>query len=722
MLKTEPCPTLLELARPVTGKTATEPERPYRPRLAGLLEGPQRLLLAVLDRIYGSAWNPLHRSGGIAALLLVVTAVTGIYLLVFYRVSDPYASVVAIHEQAWAGRWIRALHRYASDGALLFIVLHALKMLFAGRTWGARALAWISGVLLTLTVLFCGWTGLVMIWDLQAQALALESVRLLDLLPIFSMPISRIFAENDLSASFFFMNLFLHVALPLGLALLMLVHVSRVARPAWLPPAEVRRPILLAWILLSILLPLPLLEPADLLSIPGQVPLDLFFGFWVPAAQALPPWQHLLLWLGAVGASLSLVCWWRPSRAPEPSWVDPDLCTGCSQCYHDCPYGAISMVERQDSLELNGRHSEKVALVDPSRCVSCGICAGSCAPMGMGPPDRTGRHQLSRLRRFLDGARPQPDQVVVFACRHSGCSEGLPPGALVYPVECAGSLHSSMIEVALRGGAGGVYVLSCPPGDCLNREGPRWLEARMYHGREAELQERVDRERVRLGHFSAAERGRAHRNVESLRRAMADRHKAGDRPPHRNGAPAGPGRGKRPTGVRFSNQARRVAALAFTAAVLVALGRAASIPMGQTADKAELRLSWQTAATRIQIDLSQRQPDPSVPAHMQAMTETHLLAYRLRVLVDGQQRIDRRVAPPGVHGDRPLVVLEALPLEPGAAAIEVEFAPEPSSDPELAEAVGRAPRFHLLQAIESRPGRVVLVRLKEPGGLEVAQE
>jgi coenzyme F420-reducing hydrogenase delta subunit len=50
-----------------------------------------------------------------------------------------------------------------------------------------------------------------------------------------------------------------------------------------------------------------------------------------------------------------------------------------------------------------------------------------------------------------------------------------------------------------------VLVLACPPRDCWNREGPRWLVERMYHEREAELQARVDRDRVRVVHATAAE-------------------------------------------------------------------------------------------------------------------------------------------------------------------------------------------------------------------------
>ena len=48
-------------------------------------------------------------------------------------------------------------------------------------------------------------------------------------------------------------------------------------------------------------------------------------------------------------------------------------------------------------------------------------------------------------------------------------------------------------------------VAACPPRDCWNREGVAWLEERLYEGREAELQDRVDRRRLRVEYAGEAE-------------------------------------------------------------------------------------------------------------------------------------------------------------------------------------------------------------------------
>jgi coenzyme F420-reducing hydrogenase delta subunit/NAD-dependent dihydropyrimidine dehydrogenase PreA subunit len=177
--------------------------------------------------------------------------------------------------------------------------------------------------------------------------------------------------------------------------------------------------------------------------------------------------------------------------------VNPNLCVGCEQCFVDCPYEAIAMLPRTDG----DPRSELVALVNPEVCVSCGICAGSCAPMGVGPPGRDGRDQLQRVRQFLDDSPPGPTDVVVIACAYGGGDvAGLTrfKDALVYGISCVGSLHTSVVEIMVRAGAGGVLIVSCPGRDCWNREGPKWAAQRLFEGREAELQERVDRARVRM--------------------------------------------------------------------------------------------------------------------------------------------------------------------------------------------------------------------------------
>lgn len=94
-------------------------------------------------------------------------------------------------------------------------------------------------------------------------------------------------------------------------------------------------------------------------------------------------------------------------------------------------------------------------------------------------------------------------------------------GAHVHTVSCAGNLHSSVIERMLRGGAAGVMVCACPPRDCESREGPKWLHERLYNDREAELQARVDRRRVRVATFAPGDRRGAIAAYEAFAHQLA---------------------------------------------------------------------------------------------------------------------------------------------------------------------------------------------------------
>ena len=472
---------------------------------------------AVANRIHGSAYNPFYRSGALTVALLVVLLATGLYLLLFYRIGAPYASVARLDAQPWLGRWIRTVHRLAADAAVVTSLVHALRMLAQRRTWGRRALAWMSGVGLLALIMISGWTGYVLVWDTFGQALAVQGARMLDLLPLFSEPLGRAFiGERPLPGAFFFLNLFLHIALPIGMGVALLAHVSRMARPVLLPSRRA-----MWWggavlVAVSVAWPVRMTAEASPFTLPATVPLDVFYGFWVPAARQVSATTMVAVAALATAALLLVPRLTRPApaRLAPASVVNERVCTGCEQCALDCPWEAITMVRREVGRDT------LVARVDPSRCVSCGICAASCAPMGVGPVGRTGRDQLGDVRAFVAMHPGIARDVVVVACARGGGGAGLAHSfdeAPVMPAPCAGSVHTSVIEYLVRAGAKGVLVLACPVEDCWNREGTKWLAQRLYHEREAELQERVDRRRIALANLSIGERAEARAALARLR-------------------------------------------------------------------------------------------------------------------------------------------------------------------------------------------------------------
>ena len=493
-------------------------------RRLGLLS---RRLVAGLDalmtRLYGWERNPIHQTGTVAVAMLLVLLGTGLYLVLFYRVGAPADSVARLAADPWLGSWLRTLHRYASDVFVVAAVLHALRIFAQDRSWGPRTLAWLTGLFLFGAGLVCAWTGYVMAWDTFGERLALEGGRLLDTLPILSEPVSRIFAgDGPLPSAFFFVNLFVHIALPLGLGAGLWLHVSRLARPTLLPPRRLLWGMIGALTIVSVLLPATLGPAADPLRLARSTPIDVIAAWWLPLSERLPAG---IAWGAGLAATVLAVLVPRLTRRPRaeawaPSWVDPRLCTGCNQCPQDCPWEAITMVARDDDRPT------LVARVDPSRCVSCGICAGSCAPMGVGPPSRTGRDQLSRVREVelpaFAGAQGGP--IVAVCCAEAPAAHVAAlreRGAHIHLVPCVGNLHSSVIELYLRRGVPGVWVGGCPPRDCHSREGPKWLQERLFNQREAELQPRVDRRRVGTATLASGDLAGAIAAFEAFARGLA---------------------------------------------------------------------------------------------------------------------------------------------------------------------------------------------------------
>ncbi len=483
-----------------------------------------------MNALYTWRFNPLYHSGAVTQMLMVVLMVTGVYLIFFYRISAPYESVDRITNQVWFGRWIRSFHRYASDAAVVSIAFHMLRVFVQDRTWGPRTLAWISGLTLLFVTFVCGWTGYVMVWDVQAMVLAVEGARFLDVLPIFSEPIGRTFVTSGaLPSAFFFLNLFLHVALPLTIFVVIWIHVSRIARPRLFPPKKLTWSIIGLLVGMSVIWPILMGPEADVFRIAEKAPFDVFYSFWLPITKLMPAG---LGWLAVIGLSTLLLLvplLTRPAAVeiPKPSTVNEALCDACRQCYIDCPYEAIAMIDREDSKR------GQVAHVHPELCVSCGICSASCAPMSVGPPLQNGRVQLAGVKEFINEENVAEQKVVIVACGNGAggiVANGFPE-APVLGVECAGSIHTSVLEYLVRAGAQGVLVAVCPPHDCWSREGPQWMSERIYNDREAELQPRVDKRRIRVAYASAAELPVVYREYQNY---LADLDKLDAKEPERN--------------------------------------------------------------------------------------------------------------------------------------------------------------------------------------------
>ena len=468
----------------------------------------------LLDTLFGSDWNPLANLGPLGWFLFWIVAGTGIYLFIFFDtgVVNAYQSVEWLSGSQWFHAGLaRSLHRYASDLLVVIMLVHLVREWSFDRYRGKRWFSWFTGVPVIWFVYMSGITGYWLVWDKLAQYVALTTTELLDALPFFAEPIARNFlTPESLSGRFFTLMVFLHIAIPLLLLLMMWIHIQRIASARTRPPRGLSVLTLAALVIVSFALPAPLQGPADLSTIPARVGLDWFILGLYPVIDLVPP---SVIWTGAmlITVLLSGLPWLPPRKEAEAAQVFLDFCNGCARCEDDCPYAAITMVPRSD-----GAPFPQEAKVDPDRCVACGICMGSCpsstpfrrsGPLitGIDLPGRT----LERVRTEVITAAADlsgPGRVMTIACEHGAA--GVPAkGRVILP--CVAMAPPSLFDFILsRDLADGVCIAGCAERDCFNRLGGKWTEERIARTRDPQLRNRVSRERLLTLWAGPSERGR----------------------------------------------------------------------------------------------------------------------------------------------------------------------------------------------------------------------
>ena len=98
-----------------------------RRRIQALLRWCFLKVEGLFNLAFGEKLNPLYYIGPISYYLMWVIVASGLYLYAFFKTSvdGAQASVEALtHAQPWAGGVLRSVHRYASDGVVLTMLLH----------------------------------------------------------------------------------------------------------------------------------------------------------------------------------------------------------------------------------------------------------------------------------------------------------------------------------------------------------------------------------------------------------------------------------------------------------------------------------------------------------------------------------------------------------------------------------------------------------------------
>lgn len=458
----------------------------------------------LLASVFPAPWNPLVNLGALGFFFYWIITVSGIYIYIFFDtgVHQAYDSIEYMtYEQWYLAGVMRSLHRYASDGLVVVMLLHMLREWALDRYRGVRWFSWAIGIPIVVLVYMAGITGYWLVWDRLAQYVAIVSTEWLDQLPFFGEPIARNFLAVDaLDSRFFTLMIFMHIAVPLITLVLLWMHLQRITKPRINPPRGLMAGVFLSLLALSLVYPAVSQEPADLGRVPGVIGLDWFYLGLFPLLERLP---GPLTWSAALALLLMVAAmpWLPPLRKPAAARVDLANCNGCSRCAADCPYAAITMVGRTDGLPFSAE-----ARVDPDLCVACGICAGACPTSmpfrratalvpGIDLPELTIaslRDEVERVGGALSGS---DSRILVFGCRH-GPQIDTVDGAV--SLACVGQLPPAFIDYVLsKNLADGVLVCGCSESGCYNRFGIDWTKARLERSRDPHLRQRVPAERVR---------------------------------------------------------------------------------------------------------------------------------------------------------------------------------------------------------------------------------
>jgi len=121
------------------------------------------------NRVHVHSLKPTYTFGLgiILGFLFLIMLFTGVILMIYYTpsVDVAYQSVKDIVNVVPGGRIIRNMHRWASQGMIIIVFLHLLRVFYTGSYLGNRSLNWVIGVVLLVITLLSNFSGYLLPWD-----------------------------------------------------------------------------------------------------------------------------------------------------------------------------------------------------------------------------------------------------------------------------------------------------------------------------------------------------------------------------------------------------------------------------------------------------------------------------------------------------------------------------------------------------------------------------
>ena len=199
--------------------------------------------------VSGNVWLHLHPSkvrrhatrmrftwcmGGITFLMFLITVVTGVYLMFYYRpvAQYAYADMKYLEFDMPFGMLMRNMHRWAAHGMVIAVWLHMTRVFYTGSYKPPREFNWVIGVALFLITVLLSFTGYLLPWDQLAYWAIQVGSNMAKVTPVIGTYVQRALLDGyDIGPATLVRWYTLHVILlPLTCIALMAVHFWRIRK------------------------------------------------------------------------------------------------------------------------------------------------------------------------------------------------------------------------------------------------------------------------------------------------------------------------------------------------------------------------------------------------------------------------------------------------------------------------------------------------------------
>lgn len=170
--------------------------------------------------------------GGLSFTAFLILIISGILLALYYtpEPDNAYNSIIFIEENVSGGKYIRNLHRFASNTFLVLIFLHILRVIYTGA-FLSRKYNWVIGLFLLFFSIFTGYTGYLLPMDQLAFWATQTGAELIKILPfgdyIYNMLIPDGIGGRLTLIRFYILHI---IIMPISIIILSFIHFFRVRR------------------------------------------------------------------------------------------------------------------------------------------------------------------------------------------------------------------------------------------------------------------------------------------------------------------------------------------------------------------------------------------------------------------------------------------------------------------------------------------------------------